>query len=404
MSAASQPVAGPPPEPQAHEYRPDLDCIRILALLFVHFHHVALVFGPLWWLIKSPVTIEALRPAILYPQFIRLPLLMVVSGAATAYALRGRTVKGLMGDRAKRLLIPLVFGIFFISPPQLYIEKLSKGTFQGSYLDFYPSVFEFVPWPAGSLSWTHLWLLIYLFLYNVLLIPLFGWMRSSRAESFRAGLEAFLLRGHNVWLLFLPVALVHVWLHRFPMTMALVNDPRLFLHLFTFFLIGYLFGNSPRIWDHLAARRKAYSVAALVVVAIMSAPWLLGPDVDYPRVPKTLGRYLAAWGVIMACIGWARALVTRTTPLLKFMRDRAYPIYILHEVVLVVMAYPMVHLPLNPWVLFFLTLFGTLAVTMLATEVFYRVPLLRPLVGLRFRRSSKPAAEPAPVVPALPGA
>lgn len=403
MSAASQPVAEPRLEP-ANQYRPDLDCIRVLALLFVHFHHVALVFGPNWWLLKAPVTIEGLRWSIQYPQYIRLPLLMVVSGAATAYALRSRTVKALMGDRAKRLLIPLLFGVFFISPPQIYIERLAKGTFQGSFLDFYPSVFEFVPWPAGSLTWTHLWLLCYLFLYNVLLMPLFGWMRGPKSEAFSARLEAFLLRGHNVWLLFLPVALVHVLLYRFPMTMALVNDPRLFLHLFTFFAIGYLFGNSPRIWDHLAARRKAYTVAAIVVLAIMSAPWLLGPEVNYPRIPRTLGRYLAAWGVMMAAIGWARALVTRTTPLLKFMRDRAFPIYVLHEVVLVVMGYPMVYLPLNPWLLFFLTLFGTLAVTMVVTEIFFRVPFLRPLVGLKSRRSSKRATEPAPAAAALPGA
>ena len=380
--------------PQSSEqYRPDLDWLRVLAIVLVHFHHVGLIYGPFWWIVKSPVQLLELGKPMLAMGQVRLPMLLLISGVATAYAFRQRTVAGVLGDRAKRLLIPLLFGVFFLTPPQIYVERLIKGKVEGSYLEFWPSVLEFVPWPAGSLSWHHLWLLCYLFLYNLLLLPLYAWLRTDSGERFCAKFEAWLMRGVNIWLLFLPIALNRIALRNFPPNMALVNDYWLFTHMLLFFIIGNFFGRSPRLWAHLVERRKTLTWVAAVTCSYGLMPFRL------PYVPGQLLTYLAGWCFILAALAWTRTLITQTTPWLKYARDRAFPFYILHEMVLVVMAYPILKMPLNPWVSWALMLFSTILGTWLLTEVFFRVPILRPLVGLKFRRS-RPTA-PVDPQPAL---
>jgi glucan biosynthesis protein C len=380
MSASPQPSS---------QYRPDLDWIRFVAIILVHVHHVGLIFGPFKWIVKSPIPLPELRGAILAGGTVRLPLLLLISGVATAYAFRQRSVKGLLGDRAKRLLIPLLFGVFFITPPQIYIERLIQGRFSGSYLEFWPSVLNFVPWPRGSLSWHHLWLLCYLFLYNVLMLPLYAWLRTPSAERFCARFEAWVTRGVNVWLLFLPVAAIRVIFDGYPANMALINDYWLFSYLLYFFILGNFLGRSPRFWEYVVEKRKPMAVVSAVT---FGAYWALP---RFSLVPDALFLSLTGWSFMLAALGWARALVTTTTPWLKYARDRAFPFYILHEMVLVVMAYPILKLPLGGWSLFIVLTVTSILGTWVLTEVFFQVPFLRPLVGLKFRRTPRQVvAEP----------
>src|SRR5688572_16851021 len=90
-----------------------------------------------------------------------IPLLFFISGAGTYLALGKRTPRQFAGERFKRLFIPLVFGMLVIVPPQIYFERINL--FNG-YFDFYKTVFQFKPYPEGSLSWHHLWFILYLFL------------------------------------------------------------------------------------------------------------------------------------------------------------------------------------------------------------------------------------------------
>ena len=78
-------------------------------------------------------------------------------------------------ERLTRLVIPLIFGILVIVPPQLYIEILG---FRGaSYLDFYPRYFdsEF----TGGFDMGHLWFIAYLFGFSLLALPLFLYLKGE---------------------------------------------------------------------------------------------------------------------------------------------------------------------------------------------------------------------------------
>ena len=47
-----------------------------------------------------------------------MPLLFLLAGASTYFALRKRSNRQYVGERVLRLVVPFVFGIFVLIPPQ----------------------------------------------------------------------------------------------------------------------------------------------------------------------------------------------------------------------------------------------------------------------------------------------
>lgn len=366
------------------EHRPDLDWLRVVAIVLLHLFHTGMMFNTWDWHVKSAQALPALEPVMEVMHHLRMPLLMFISGVGTAFALRKRSVGGFAGDRAKRLLGPLVFGILVVVPPQVYVEQRFRGRFQGSYADFYPSVFDFVPYPAGSFSWHHLWFVAYLFVFCMLALPVFAALGTARGRALLARVEGWLCRGWNVGWLFLPLALNWLLLREYPQTHALFDDPRTFGHYGLLFLLGHLLGRCPRVWDHLVARRRGLLVASVVLFAVMI------PDAEFPLVPEVLGAQAALWLFILTALAWARVFIRVRRPWLKHAQALSYPFYILHQTVIVVVGYALLALPVGPWVLFGGVLVTTFGVTWALCEAVARVSFLRPCFGMK-PRASRPA-------------
>ncbi|MBJ6761969.1 acyltransferase [Myxococcaceae bacterium JPH2] len=372
----------------ASEHRPDLDWLRVIAIALLHFFHTGMMFNRWDWHVKSPVPLPALEPLMELLHLVRMPLLMVISGVGTALALRHRSLGSFAKDRTKRLLWPLVFGMFIIVPPQIYAERLQHGAFHGSYLDFYPSVFEFVTYPRGSLSWHHLWFVAYLFVYCVLALPLFAWLETRSGQAFLARANAWLSRGFNVALLCLPLVLNQVVLNRAPETHALLNDPRTFLHYGMLFLFGHLFGRCPGVWERLVELRR---VLLGIGVAVM-LPML--PDDEFPLVAERLGQGIILWTLLLSALGHAHAHLLTRPAWLAHAQELSYPFYIFHQTVIVVLGLAMLRLPLGPWALFAAVLTASFLVTWALCEMVARVGWLRPCFGMKPRAARR---QPSPV-------
>ncbi|GHG81652.1 acyltransferase [Comamonas sp. JC664] len=380
------------PHPPADAHRPDLDWLRVVCILLLHLFHTGMMFNTWGWHVKSPQALPWLEPPMEVLHHLRMPLLMCISGLGTAFALRRRSLGTFTKDRVKRLLGPLVFGMFVVVPPQIYVERLQRGTFQGSYADFYPSVLGFVPYPAGSFSWHHLWFVAYLFVYCVLALPLFAVLRTEAGQRWLLKAEAWLCRGWNVAWGFAPLALNEVLLRDFPQTHALLDDPRAFIHYGLFFLGGHLLGRCPRVWEHLVARRKALLGASAVIFAIM-----VPPD-EFPFIPETLGRTALQWLVMLTALAWARARIHVREPWLRHARELAYPFYILHQTVIVVVGFALLAWRVGPWTLFLAVLTVSFGLTWGLCLAVARVPWLRACFGMTAHAAPRlPAGATSPV-------
>ena len=367
-----------------HERYAFIDFVRVMAIILVHVFHTGMFFNSWEWHVKSPDQLTILEPFMEVLHFVRMPLLMLVAGAGTAFALRRRTLGQYAGERTRRLLLPLMVGMFLVVPPQIYAERVFSGAFQGSYWDWFPTVFQFRTYPKGSFSWHHLWFVAYLYADVLLTLPLVAWLGSRRGEGFMDRASAWLTQGGRLYLLALPLGLGRLALLRFPETHDLIHDPKTVVFFLQLFLFGHFFGRRPELMDRMAALRHR---SALTALALLPALFIEIPALQWLRVLLVWG---FAWATMLAALGFARHHVRVRKPWLVYAQEIAYPFYILHQTIILVLAWQSLAIPMGPWVRLPLLFAVSFAATLLGCEVIRRVPWLRPLFGMKYIAVQRP--------------
>lgn len=182
-----------------------IDWVRVLAFFILIFFHCAMPFVTFGWEIKNAEQSVGLSRIIWWLHQWRLPLLFFVSGVGIHFSFAKRSVISFAGERTVLLLIPLLFAMFFVIPLQVYFEKLQKGTITGSYAHFYPQVWTFVPYPDGALTWSHMWFVVYLFVFTILLLPVFALFKIKLLKRFKKWLADSLANPFGIVLLLAPM-------------------------------------------------------------------------------------------------------------------------------------------------------------------------------------------------------
>ncbi len=103
------------PLPRRH----DVDWLRTLALGLLIVFHIVLSFQ--FWAAsidfpQNDQLLGELIPFILLLSIWRIPLLFLISGMGVRFAMERRDWKALLKERASRILIPFVFGIYILGP------------------------------------------------------------------------------------------------------------------------------------------------------------------------------------------------------------------------------------------------------------------------------------------------
>ena len=97
-----------------------VDWLRILAVLLLFPFHTLRVFNNEPFYVKASTLSTVADWAISFIALWHMPLLFFLAGCATYFALRKRTSGQYAWERVKRLLVPLVFGILVLVPPQTW--------------------------------------------------------------------------------------------------------------------------------------------------------------------------------------------------------------------------------------------------------------------------------------------
>jgi peptidoglycan/LPS O-acetylase OafA/YrhL len=365
-----------------------LDWLRVIAIFVLLFFHTGMLFVGWGWHIENAQTLTALQFPMDIAHRLRMPLLFVIAGAGMWFALGNRNGGGLVRERSVRLLVPLIAGMFLIVPPQIYIERIFRGQWDGGYLSFFlERVLQFQPYPHGDFSWHHLWFVAYLYVYVFLLLPLLLWWRSAR-KAIKPGMWLYALG--------LPLALNEAILKPlFPETHALIGDWYIFNHYFLFTLYGCVLASMRDAWDWFATRRQLSLGITLVVFGV--AMLLLETGTIHRNTPAdAFVANIFTWAAITTFIGYGRRYLSFSNPLLRWARDASYPVYILHQTVIIVIGYWIIQQPWNAWTKYAVVLLGTMAICVVLYEGIRRVPLTRLLFGMKGLRKTPARAGSTP--------
>ena len=389
-----------PQQLSTSERRIDLDWVRIGAFGLLIFYHVGMLYVSWGFHIKSAHRLTWLEPLMLVLNPWRLSLLFLVSGVATRFMLGKYRLGSFVGARSARLLIPLIFGMLVIVPPQSYLQIVESLGYPAGFIDFYVHHYfvfgaQFCPNPCiVQPTWNHLWFVVYLWIYTIALAGVL-WLWPAVTDEFGEKL-AVLLTGPA--LLILPCLLFAAWrlflFPAFPSTHALFGDWYNHADYATAFLIGFLLAKQGSVWAEIERQRWAALAiaAACFLIFILLFAGLLAPSPLLKRCASiAYGCY--QWLAMVAVLGFARPHFTADGPVRRYLTDAIFPYYIVHQTAIIVIAHGLRGSGFSVEVEASIVILGTALTCVVTYEIVRRIAWLRPLFGLR-TESRRPAGIP----------
>ncbi|UOB16763.1 acyltransferase family protein [Abyssalbus ytuae] len=369
--------------------RYDLDWLRVIVFALLIFYHVGMFFVPWGWHIKNNNIYKLLTYPMLFLNQWRLPILFVISGMGTFYALSKRSGKQFAVERLKRLFIPLAFGMAVIVPPQVYVERIVNRDFNGGYFSFWPSMMFNGVYPEGNLSWHHLWFLPYLLLFSLVLIPLFLYLRRHPGNTFLKWVEKKIANPFGFYLFIIPLYLIESFVEPFfPVTHALIDDWFSIANYITLFFYGFLLISVKDIfWKAVEKNRKLYLIAGLVSFPVLLSRYLFIEDSTLVHFTEALVKVFNFWSWILALFGYASKYLNKNSLLLSYCNEAVYPFYILHQTITIIIGYYVMNLEWNLFIKFSVMTIGTFGIAWFIYEFFIRRWLcIRPLFGMKVQQ------------------
>jgi peptidoglycan/LPS O-acetylase OafA/YrhL len=328
------------------ERRHDIDWLRVIAIILVLYFHTAMIFTAEWgWHIKNQETSYLWLEFNFWLSQFRMPLLFFISGYGSFLALRNRKPLQYAKERHNRLMIPLVFAMFVVVPPQIYFERIFNGENFSSFANFYPTVLELVPYPKGNFSWHHMWFVLYLFFYSLVGLPLFLWLKSNGAQKASALITKYGIG--SLALIVLPTVIMGVSITlRSPRTNDFIHDWAWHSYWFSFFLMGFVVGVFPKIWDIIEKNRRNLLGLALASIVFINFQRWNGLEPWDAETPNSLLVYISlsmrsfnTWMWLLAAAGYAKKYLNKRHKVLDYANQAIYPFYILHQTIIIIIGY-----------------------------------------------------------------
>jgi peptidoglycan/LPS O-acetylase OafA/YrhL len=371
------------------ERRWDIDWLRVLAVLLLFPFHTARIFDFARFYVEDAVELRVFWffEALVDPW--HMPLFFLLAGASTWFALRFRSGGQYVRERFVRLLVPFLFGLFVLVPPQSYFGLRNHSCYAESFVEYYPRFFRLIPedldgYFLGGFTLAHLWFVLYLFVFSLVGLPLFLYLRGESGRRLVDRLGGFFSRPGAIFLL----GVVPYVLGR------LVDfNPDPFYYL-AFFVCGFLLMADGRFEESIVRYRRVglFFGPVLHFVVWVGVWWLISGGVA-SLVPAWVWGlleyqwFLSSWCFLVALLGYGRRFLSFSSGFLRYFGEAAYPLYILHQTVIVVIGYYVVRWELNVFVKFGVILVAGTAVTILLYDLLVkRSNVTRFLFGMRLKK------------------
>jgi len=335
-------------ETKPSQRRYDLDWLRVLAFGAVFFYHCGRFFNSSGWHVKNAKTsaVADILTGLFEPW--GMPLIFAVSGASIFFALRPGAAGRFVLERGLRLLVPLALGIVILAPPQIYLERLTRGEFKGSFFQYLPRYFQ------HDLDWTgvHLWYLEYLFLFTLVFVPLFIWLKQPSGRRALGVIGRFSTFPGAIFLWAIPFILLAILVDPFGLLRPAPAEAVLRLVMFPMFVVyGFLVFADDAIqraiirqrWTALVVALAMTPIPPLVSQGIKEWGWKLGFP-NYALLMTAGG--LLIWSYLLTFLGFAMRHWKADRPLLAYANEAVLPFYILHQPVILLVGYFVIQLEL----------------------------------------------------------
>ena len=377
-----------------------LDNIRWVTVLLVMFFHVFYYFNA--YCMGSGIGgFSDYQPQdavvyLLYPWL--MPLLFVVAGMSSRYALQRKSAGEYLRTRTRKLLVPATLGLF--------VFQWMAGYFgmQTMNFRFHADLGAGQPWWVMYIMWAvcgggGLWFIQLLWFFSLIIIPIHRiGSRLKRASN----------RTLPQWFVLVLMLLFGALLYLSDQTVMdgdnSMQDPAMLYNVYRplYYLTAYLFGYFFFVREEvqcLLVRLRWMTIPAALVCGIWLTITTFGQDAYSPAYIRSVGNNLYAWLVGLAMFAIFRRWCNYDTSQLRnssaakictFFRDASYGLYILQFFVYMSVGYLLrAYTALPAWTMYVLLFIAMFGVTPLLYLLVAHKPILRYCVlGIR-KKSAK---------------
>ena len=353
-----------------------LDNIRWVTVLLVLFYHVIYfynnkgVFGGIGGFGDYPECrqYQDVVMYILYPWF--MPLLFILAGIGSRYALQKQSAKEWFKARTRKLLVPSTIGLFVFHWMVGYFNTLvasRQGVFDGM-----PAIAKYLMMAVSGTG--PLWFIQVLWLLCLVLLLV-------RAVDSKDKLYSLCGKANYVVIILLGVLF---WVGE----QTLIKNPRpesldglLNLYKPFFYLVPFLLGYFVFAHDEVQDKlEKAW--IPLMVCAVVSGTVLIittfGQDNTSPQYLGSPLNCLYSWLMCLAMMAWFKARFNHTGAFAGYMTRNSFGIYVVHYLVIAALGYMMkVHTSLAPWMQYVILFVAVMTIPFLLNEIIKRIPFIR---------------------------
>ncbi len=349
--------------------RYDVDWLRTLAMGLLIIYHVVVGFQP--WasfigFIQNEQPLEELWIIMSLLNVWRIPIVFMISGMGVRFAIERRDWKQLLKDRTLRILLPFIFGFFFITPISAYL-----------LVDYYDWGVAYIPNPG------HLWFLANIFLYVLLLLPLLFYLKNRPDNVVLRFLANVMQRPWGLFILAIPMML-EAWLVNPEYFSAYALTPHGFWLGMVCFITGFVFIAMKGVFWQAVERVR---LGALVVAFLLYLVRLMVFELDETSIPNALIAFESlSW--MLAILGYGSIYLNKPSSRLSYFSQAVYPVYIVHLPVQYAISYYLLPLPLPAILKLIVLLIGTFGVSLFMYEyALRRLKWIRPLFGMKLNHS-----------------
>ena len=375
--------------------RHDLDWLRVLAFGLLILFHSGMFYVENWGFhAKSQYRSQSLESIMLLIEPWRMAILWIIAGIAIKFIMAKISLVRFVYQRSLRLLIPLLFGILIVVPPQLYVEMTQNNDLSISFWQFMAQFYSpnsdiFDKYSSGiwpHIDVNHLWFLRSLWKYSLVIMLLTPILNSHWITQIFNGL----MNRHFGLIIALFTAPL------FAIQMLVPEEQTRYFVGFTCMVYGYLIGWNPTFWQRITIRRHylliAVMISAVILLIFYNLVWM-NPE-EKPQWLSTIGlinyNLMRILGIFTA-FGFAHYYLNKSSKTLAYFNDAVYPFYVIHQTLIIVIGYQLTALSLGPVAEPILLILATIVSCFVFFEIIRRIDLLRFCFGLTMKKSySKP--------------
>lgn len=363
--------------------RNEIDWIRNIGVMLLFIFHTVSIFTYYepWYIWADNKSWVATIIFILFIPW-HMPTLFFLAGASTRFSLSNRSGKKYIFERINRLLIPFIAGMIVLVPPQGYYARVSRGKPVGTYIvqwKYFWTTISNIPYDGG-LGPAHLWFILYLFIISCVGLCIIKSFKKAGMEKFLSNLKGILISRYSLFFMISIFCFAD-------MTQLAIAQKNILVFLIVF-LMGYIVYDDNDYLECIDKNKGKSLIIGIVffilyVVVILHYYNLSNPENIGLKVLLSILRNGIMITTIVAIVGYGRKYLNRGGKMLDYLNNACFPVYIIHQTVIVIIAYYLLNYDLYLYFSSLIIILCSVLITFGIYEMVKRIKITRILFGIK---------------------